>query len=147
MGFGTKLAIFGRRLKGASLRRMNQNIGAIHQETGKNRALLLCDMIWCTLRYGVGYLDYHVFGFAQNRGANRKTFMTMNHNVSLARMVNDATCYPLLNDKFQFLQRYEAFLGRRWLDLREADPQALARFCQDCGVVFAKPHAEFGGFL
>ena len=110
MGFGTKLAIFGRRLKSASLRRMNQNIGAIHQETGKNRALLLCDMIWCTLRYGVGYLDYHVFGFAQNRGANRKTFMTMNHNVSLARMVNDATCYPLLNDKFQFLRRYEACL-------------------------------------
>ena len=145
MGFGTKLAIFGRRLKGASLRRMNQNIGAIHQETGKNRALLLCDLIWCTLRSGVGYLDYHVFGFAQNRGANRKTFMTMNHNVSLARMVNDATYYPLLNDKFQFLQRYEAFLGRRWLDLREADPQTLARFCQDCGVVFAKPHAEFGG--
>lgn len=145
MGFGTKLAIFGRRLKGASLRRMNQNIGAIHRETGKNRALLLCDMIWCTLRYGVGYLDYHVFGFARNRGANRKTFMTMNHNVSLARMVNDATCYPLLNDKFQFLQRYEAFLGRRWLDLREADPQVLARFCRDCGVVFAKPHAEFGG--
>ncbi|MFR8332899.1 MAG: sugar-transfer associated ATP-grasp domain-containing protein [Oscillospiraceae bacterium] len=71
--------------------------------------------------------------------------MTMNHNVSLARMVNDATYYPLLNDKFQFLQRYEAFLGRRWLDLREADPQTLARFCQDCGVVFAKPHAEFGG--
>ena len=76
MGLGTKLAIFGRRLKDASLRRMNQNIQAIHQETGKNRLFLLCDMVWCTLRYGVGYLDYHVFGFARNRGANRKTFMT-----------------------------------------------------------------------
>ena len=115
MGLGTKLAIFGRRLKDASLRRMNQNIQAIHQETGKNRLFLLCDMVWCTLRYGVGYLDYHVFGFARNRGANRKTFMTMNHNVSLARMVNDAAYYPLLNDKFQFLQRYGAFLGRRRL--------------------------------
>ena len=57
MGLGTKLAIFGRRLKDASLRRMNQNIQAIHQETGKNRLFLLCDMVWCTLRYGVGYLD------------------------------------------------------------------------------------------
>ena len=78
-------------------------------------------------------------------GANRKTFMTMNHNVSLARMVNDAAYYPLLNDKFQFLQRYGAFLGRRWLDLRQAGPQELAQLCQDCGVVFAKPHGEFGG--
>lgn len=94
---------------------------------------------------GWAILDYHVFGFARNRGANRKTFMIMNHNVSLARMVNDAAYYPLLNDKFQFLQRYGAFLGRRWLDLREAGPQELARLCQDCGVVFAKPHGEFGG--
>ena len=43
------------------------------------------------------------------------------------------------------MQRYGAFLGRRWLDLREAGPQELARLCQDCGVVFAKPHGEFGG--
>ena len=106
MGLGTKLAIFGRRLKSASLRRMGRNIQAIHQETGKNRLFLFCDMIWCTLHYGVGYLDYHVFGFACNRGPNRKTFMTMNHNVALARMVNDAACYPLLQDKFQFLQRW-----------------------------------------
>ena len=56
MGFGTKLAIFGRRLKGASLRRMNQNIGAIHQETGKNRALLLCDMVHAALWGGVSGL-------------------------------------------------------------------------------------------
>lgn len=144
-GTRDELAIFGRRLKDAQPRRMNQNIQAIHQETGKNRLFLLCDMVWCTLRYGVGYLDYHVFGFARNRGANRKTFMTMNHNVSLARMVNDAAYYPLLNDKFQFLQRYGAFLGRRWLDLRQAGPQELAQLCQDCGVVFAKPHGEFGG--
>ena len=30
MGLGTKLAIFGRRLKSASLRRMGRNIQAIH---------------------------------------------------------------------------------------------------------------------
>ena len=145
MGLGTKLAIFGRRLKSASLRRMGRNIQAIHQETGKNRLFLFCDMIWCTLHYGVGYLDYHVFGFACNRGPNRKTFMTMNHNVALARMVNDAACYPLLQDKFQFLQRWEEFLGRRWLDLRQAGPEDLAQFCRECGAVFIKPHADFGG--
>ena len=147
MGLGTKLAIFGRRLKDASLRRMNQNIQAIHQETGKNRLFLLCDMVWCTLRYGVGYLDYHVFGFARNRGANRKTFMTMNHNVSLARMVNDAAYYPLLNDKFQFLQRYGAFLGRRWLDLRQAGPQELARLCRERGVPFILDASQSAGCL
>lgn len=145
MGVVTKLSIFGRRLKSASVRRLNQNIQAIHRETGKNRVFLFCDMVWCTLRYGVGYLDYHVFGFAVNRGANRKTFMTMNHNVALARMVNDASCYPLLNDKFQFLRRYGDFLGRSWLDLRQATPEELEKFCTAHGTVFVKPNAEFGG--
>lgn len=145
MKLASKAARFLRRLRTASLRRMGRHLNAIHKETGKNRVFLLCDMLWCTLRYGVGYLEYHVFGFAQNRGANRKTFMTMSHNVALARMVNDASCYPLLNDKFQFLARYQAFLGRRWLDLRQTDAEGLARFCQGCPAVFAKRHADFGG--
>ena len=145
MGFGTKLAIFCRRLKSASLRRLNQNIQTIHQQTGKNRLYLLADMLWCTFRYGVGYLDYHVFGFAENRGANRKTFMTMNHNVAPARMVNDPAYYDLLNDKVKFLGRYVDFLGRAWLDLRQATPEALAAFCREHPVVFAKPAGDFGG--
>ncbi len=145
MGLGSKLAIFARRVKSASLQRMNQNIQAIHRETGKNRAFLFCDMIWCTFRYNVGYLDYHVFGFAVNRGRNRKTFMTMNHNVALARMVNDSSCYPILNDKFQFLEHYGSFAGRQWLDLRSATPQELEAFCKAHPVVFAKPHSDFGG--
>lgn len=145
MGLGTKVTIFARRLKDASLQRMNQNIQAIHRETGRNRCVLFVDMLWCTFRYGVGYLDYHVFGFARNRGANRKTFMTMNHNVALARMVNDSSLYPLLNDKFLFLEKYEKFLGRRWLDLRKADRKALEDFCESAGTVFVKPHGDFGG--
>lgn len=145
MGLGTKLAIFGRRLKDASFHRMNQNLQAVHRETGRNRVSLFCDMVYCTFRYGVGYLDYHVFGFGRNRGKSRRTFMTMNHNVALARMVNDPGLYPLLNDKFRFLRRYGAFLGRDWLDLREATAAELAEFCQAHGTVFAKPHSDFGG--
>lgn len=145
MGLGSKLAIFGRRLKTASFQRMNQNIQTIHQQTGKNRVFLFCDMIWCTFRYNVGYLEYHVFGFANNRGKKRKTFMTMNHNVALARMVNDSSCYPILNDKFQFLEHYGAFLGREWLDLRTSTASDLEAFCKAHPVVFAKPHSDFGG--
>lgn len=145
MGIGTKLAIFGRRLKEASFQRLFRNIGAIHKETGVPSAFIFCDMAWCILRYGVGYLDYHVFGFAKIHGSRRKTFMTMNHNVALARMVNDSSLYPILNDKFLFLEHYGSFMGRDWLDLRTADARALEEFCKAKGVVFAKPSGAFGG--
>lgn len=145
MGLYTKGKRLLQRVKSASLRRMFRHIGAIHRETGRARPALLCDMIWCMLRYGIGYLEYHVFGFAQNTGACRKTFMTMGHNVALARMVNDPSLYPLLNDKPSFLARYQAFVGRSWLDLRQETPQRFADFWREAGTVFAKPLDAFGG--
>ena len=134
-----------RRIKDASLRRMNQNIQEIHRQTGKNRVFLFCDMVWCALHYGVGYLDYHVFGFARNRGKNRKTFMTMSHNIGLTRLVNDRSLYPIMNDKIRFLETYGAFIGRAYLDLRTCGAAELREFCEAHKVVFAKPISDFGG--
>ena len=73
---GRKLATFFRQLKHLSFTRMKLHINAVHEETGKNRLCIFCDMVWCEVRYGIGYLDYHVFGFANRRGAVRKTYMT-----------------------------------------------------------------------
>ena len=132
------------RLKGASIQRMNQNIQAIHMETGKNRLIIFLDMVWCTLKYGVGYLDYHVFGFATNKGKKRNTFMTMHHNIGLTRLVNDTSLYPIMNDKLLFLETYGDFVGRRWIDIRKAGADGLQNLCESCGSVFVKPVSNFG---
>ncbi len=145
MGLISKATIILRRVKGASFARLNQNIQAIHKETGKNRLFILTDMIWCMLKYGIGYLDYHVFGFANNKGKNRKTFMTMHHNIGLTRLVNDAELYPIMNDKIQFLETYRDFIGRDWIDLRIAGADGLKNLCQKVSTVFVKPVSDFGG--
>lgn len=145
MGITARIRITLRRVRQASFRRLNQNIQTIHQQTGKNRLLLLGDMLWCAARYGVGYLDYHVFGFASNRGKNRKTYMTMNHNVAVTRLVNDTALYPLMNDKVKFMQTYGAFIGRQWTDLRQSGGEGLRALCADGGAVFVKPVDAFGG--
>ena len=145
MGLVSKATIILRRIKGASFARLNQNIQAIHKETGKNRLFILVDMIWCMLKYGIGYLDYHVFGFAQNRGKNRKSFMTMHHNIGLTRMVNNPELYPIMNDKIQFLETYGEFIGRDWIDLRVAGADGLKALCQKANTVFVKPLSDFGG--
>lgn len=145
MGFASKAKIILRRVKGASFQRMNQNIQAIHKETGKNRIFIFLDMLWCTAKYGVGYLDYHVFGFACNRGKNRQTFMTMHHNIGLTRMVNDTALYPIMNDKIQFLQVYGPYIGRNWTDLRVTGADGLRQLCREGQVIFVKPLSDFGG--
>lgn len=145
MGLKSKAVIFVRRLKSASFQRMNQNIQAIHNETGKNRLFILLDMLWCIAKYGVGYLDYHVFGFALNRGKKRKTFMTMHHNIGLTRLVNDTSLYPIMNDKIQFLETYAPFVGRKWVDLRANGAEGLRDLFQSSKAVFVKPVSDFGG--
>lgn len=63
-----KIKIFFRRLFGGSFRRMFKQMALIHKETGAARFPMFFDMIWCIFRYGVGYMDYHVFGFAKIKG-------------------------------------------------------------------------------
>ena len=118
---GRKLATFFRQLKHLSFARLKLHINAVHEETGKNRLAIFCDMVWCEVRYGIGYLDYHVFGFANRRGAVRKTYMTAVQNQALTRQMNDPAYFYQLNDKIEFDTIFSDLLKRRFLDLRKTD--------------------------
>lgn len=140
-----RLRTFFRRLRGMSLKRMWNHVVQIHQESGRHQLMILLDMIYCSARYGVGYLDYHVFGFAVNRGEKRRTFMTMNHNIALVRALNEREYYPLFNDKIRFNERFDQYLGRAWIDLRKSGPDGFARFIRDQQAVFVKRLDLYGG--
>ena len=107
--------------------------------------IILLDMIWCALHYGVGYLDYQVFGFAYVHGKKRKTFMTMNTNTLLIRMVNNKAFDELFSDKVKFNRRFQKYIGREFLDLREASLAEFTAFVDRHPVFFAKAVGEFGG--
>lgn len=140
-----KAGVFLKRLKGASLDRMKGNIENVHKATGKSKAFIFLDMVWCSFHYGVGYLDYEVFGFAKNRGKVRKTYMTMNDNIALTRLLNDKECYSLLNDKIKFLTAYGEFAAREWISLENADENEFEQFVKKHKIVFCKCADSFGG--
>lgn len=141
----TKIKTFFRRLGGASFKRMFMHVKKIHKETGKASVFIFFDMLWCIFRYGVGYLDYRVFGFAYVHGKRRKTYMTMNHNLTLVRTLNNKEKYYVFDDKSVFDKRFEKYIGREWLDLRETDANGLKQFCNGRASVFAKQTSTFGG--
>ena len=142
---GRKLATFFRQLKHLSFARMKLHINAVHEETGKNRLAIFCDMVWCEVRYGIGYLDYHVFGFANRRGAVRKTYMTAVQNQALTRQMNDPAYFYQLNDKIEFDTIFSDLLKRRFLDLRKTDAAGLRDFCAGTEAIFCKPAGLCGG--
>ncbi len=142
----SKLGVLISRVRDASLARMNMHIREIHKESGRPRVSLFCDMVWCIFRYGVGYLDYHVFGFAYVRGKEkRRTFMTMNDNIDLVRRVNQAEYRDCFKNKLKFWSLFSDYTGRAYLNLEVSDAAALEDFIRRYQTVFAKPVDDFGG--
>lgn len=141
-----KLKVFLARLRSGSFKRMFMHIREIHKESGRSHIGLFLDMVWCILRYGVGYLDYHVFGFAYVRGKElRETFMTMNDNLELVRRVNHPDYRVVFKNKLQFMDRFRAYTGREYLDLTQVDADVFRSFVQRHEAVFVKPADDFGG--
>ena len=140
------MAAFLRRVGSASVKRMKQNIDIIHQETGVSKAFLAMDMLHCTVTYNIGYLDYRVFGFAENRDPkNRRTYMTMHHNSVLSNKLNDRQAIAVFIDKSRFNRRFASFLHRDYILLNESSAADFAAFCKGRTSVFAKVTDSFGG--
>lgn len=128
-----------------SVKAMWMMIQKIHAESHVSRLFILCDMVWCAVHYGVGYLEYRVFGWVYIRGKKRKTFMTMQDNLRVCRLANDKAYLPLFEDKLQFNEKFREFVHRDFLDLRKASFEEFQAFCQSHLVIFVKETDGFGG--
>ena len=120
-------------------------INQIHDELGQAKIVTFIDMIICAVTANIGYLDYHVFGFAKVKGAKRKTFMTMNENLSLVRQVNNPEDFKIFDNKVLFFEHFGEFTGRGFLNLEGKTAEDLRAFCEGKDVVFAKQTETFGG--
>lgn len=141
-----KLKVFFARVCSGSFKRMFMYINGIKAECGKNRLVTFVDMIWCILRYGIGYLEYRVFGFCYLKGKKtRKTFITMADNLTMVKKLNDSEYCHYLSNKLDFNNRFKSYLGRDFIDLNSASVEDFEKFLQGKDVVFCKRISDFGG--
>ena len=139
-----KLRTFFRRVASGSFKRFFRNLQTVHEESGKNRIVLFCDMVWCMLAYGIGYLDYMTFGFAYIKKDKRRTFMTMDDNIALVRRLNQREAYDVFDNKLLFDRTFAAYLKRDFVDLNDGY-EAFAAFCEGKSCFFGKCPDSFGG--
>ncbi len=140
-----KIKVFFGRLKTMSLKRMVLMIKQIHAETGKNYLFLLLDIIYCAIKFNIGYQDYRVFGFAEIKGKKRKTFLTMNKNIELTRRMNKESARAIYKNKILFMKKFDHYVKRDWLFLENKRPNDLKNFCKDKNSIFVKTPCSFGG--
>ncbi len=139
-----KIKTFFRRVASGSFKRFFRNLNIVHEESGKNRLWLFFSMVFSMFRYGIGYLDYMTFGFAYIKGDKRKTFMTMDDNLALARRLNNSEANPVFTDKLNFNRTFTEYLRRDFVDLNDGF-EKFEEFCKGKSCFFAKEPVSFGG--
>lgn len=140
-----RIRVFIDRIGSMSFKKMFMMIKQIHKEYKKNSVIILLDMIICALRDNVGYQDYRVFGFANVSRKDRKTFLTMTKNLELVRKVNNKNAYEIYRDKTLFLKKFDKYVKRDWIDLKNKTANDLKRFCKNKEAIFVKTPCSFGG--
>ena len=98
------ISAFLRRLRTMKIKKMIKMIKQVHKAHGKNTLLIFADMLYCALRYNVGYQDYRVFGFAELSRREKESFLTMNRNLRLVRLLNSKEGRKIFEDK-RFFQK------------------------------------------
>lgn len=141
-----KLKVLFARVCSGSFKRMFMYINEIKKESGNNRAYTFADMIWCIARYGIGYLEYRVFGFCYLRGSKiRRSYINMADNLLMVNKLNNGEYTHYLSDKLDFNNRFKQYLGRAFINLNSATADDLKRFLHGRDVIFCKAVSSFGG--
>lgn len=140
-----KLGYVGRVLTGVRLDALNNALDKAQHRSGKNRAMLFWDMLWCSMRYGAGYNDYVMFAFYDMNGRQRDTYVTRLRNKRFIIVVNDKDTADIFDRKALFDPRFSRYLGRKFLVVESMTYESFLEFMEGLEVVFAKPDVGESG--
>lgn len=117
----------------------------LSRSTGRTRALIAIDMLWCAVRHEAAFQDYFDWDFHTLSGRERRTFMTHPKSNHLAQKLNAVEHRTQFSDKSLFNVRFGDYIGRAWLDLREVSDETLVSFLRSHERVMAKVPDSLGG--
>lgn len=85
-----------------------------------------------------GYVDYEIFEFYNLNKKQRKTVITRGINNKFVKELNDKNYLKYIDNKILFNKKYNDFLKRDWIDLRQASLTDFSNFIKNKKVVMAK---------
>jgi hypothetical protein len=109
------------------------------------RPLIMADMLWCSVRYEMGFRDYVVWDIRLLTARERATWMTHPKAFRLNSTLNGPDSHAILGDKIRFHHDFADLIHREWIDAAQATPAELAEFAARHPRMIAKPaHGEGG---
>lgn len=140
-----RLRYYLSRLAGLDVRNLWRVTGTVADEARKPRIVILADMIWCSIVYQAGYLDYQEFDFHLLNRAQRGTWITGGKANAIVVRHNQREHRGVFIDKVRFNAAFGRWLGREWMDVRDGDADRLREFVQRSGAVMVKVTDSLSG--
>lgn len=125
-------------LKNVNFGRFKEVIDELHRRTGKSKAWLAADVVRCMKKYDAGYNDYQIFQWYNLKDWQKDTFFTRFRNKKFIMMMNDQSYSDCFNDKIKFNNIFKDFLGRDFIDVKNASKEEIAEFFKGKEKIFCK---------
>ncbi len=113
-------------------------INKIHRRNGKNRILIIIDVIYCGLVHQSGYTDYDLFRMDEMSSKERKTILTRGRNNVFIKYFNNPQYFNLFYEKNLFNEKFKDFLGRDWM-LLDDNYDEFRELIKDKDYIMGKP--------
>lgn len=110
-----KLKYILKRIKNMSYKNMLVVVDEISKKTGKNKILILIDVIYCGFKYQAGYMDYKLFEMYKMNKKERATIVTRGVNNTFIKYFNDSKFNDYFSIKPMFNEKFNSYLKRDWL--------------------------------
>lgn len=129
-----------KRLCTMNYKSMFERIDVVKEKCTKSKFSIFCDMVWCGIRYGAGYVDYDVIGFYKLTSKQRKTMLTRGINNKFVKKLNEKDYWHLFNNKNEFNDMFRDFLKREYIYPISSKKNETVEFIKKHPIFFAKPN-------
>ena len=140
-----KIKYLFKRIKGMNFSNMFDTAKEVSKETGKNRFLVLFDIIHCGYKYMAGFVDYKVFKMYNLNEEQRATYITRGVNNNYVKLLNDPEAMKKVDNKLEFNKNYNEFVKRDWICLTEVSFEEFETFLKKHKSIIVKPVDEMCG--
>ena len=123
-----------------SYKSMFERVDIVKKKCDKSKFVIFCDMVWCGIRYGAGYVDYDVIGFYKLNSAQRRTMLTRGINNKFVKKLNEKEYWHLFNNKNEFNEMFREFLKRDFIYPISSKKDETIEWMKRHDLFFAKPN-------
>jgi hypothetical protein len=145
LGIKSRINYFFQRAKGIDLGSVVSRARIAARQHRRFAPAVFVDMLWSAAFRDTAFNDYFELDFAMLSRAERKTFVTSPLSNHIAMKYDAPEKRSLIHDKIEFNRAFDQYLGREWLDLREANTDEFRAFGERHATFIGKVPLSQGG--